>query len=328
MKNRVLSGHRPTGKLHLGHYFGTLVKWVELQENPEDECFYFIADWHALTTDYADSREIQSNVRAEILDWISAGLSPEKSVLFRQSEVKSHSELSLLLGMVTPLPWLERNPTYKEVLRDLTTRDLHTFGFLGYPVLQAADILIYRAQFVPVGEDQLPHLELTREIARRFNHFYGTIFPEPQPLLTEFSRVPGLDGRRMSKSMGNHIPFSSTPEEIEQLVMKAYTDPQKIHKNSPGHPEGCVVFAYWQLVGEPEEVKVVEYECRNGLRGCVECKMQCASRIADFFAPMREKRKQLQESYPDVEILLQEGNERAREEAEQTMKLVRSAVFP
>ncbi|MFN4182961.1 MAG: tryptophan--tRNA ligase, partial [bacterium] len=235
---------------------------------------------------------------------------------------------ALLLGMVTPLPWLERNPTYKEVLRDLNTRDLSTYGFLGYPVLQAADILIYRAEFVPVGEDQLPHLELTREIARRFNHFYGPVFPEPQALLTRFPRVPGLDGRRMSKSLGNHIPFTAPPEEIEEKVMKAYTDPQKIHKNDPGHPEGCVVFAYHQLVEKPEEIQVVEYECRNGLRGCVECKKQCSARISEYFAGIREKRKQLEETYPHPETLLERGNEIAREKAEETMKLVRKVIFP
>lgn len=323
MKKRILSGMRPTGRFHLGNYFGALENWVRLQD--DYECFFAVVDWHALTTGYENTAELRANIREMVIDWVSAGLNPEKSVIFVQSQVKEHAELHLLLSMVTPLSWLERVPTYKEQLRELEGREINTYGFLGYPVLQAADILIYKAEVVPVGEDQLPHIELTREIARRFNHFYGPVFPEPQALLGKAAVLPGLDGRKMSKSYGNHIMLAASPAEVEEKVKLMVTDPARIRKKDPGHPEVCNVFTFHRLFN-PAGWSEVEVQCRAGEIGCVECKRQLARFVDNFLEPIRAKREEL-EKHPDlVEDIIREGNKKAKEVATRTMAEVRAAM--
>jgi tryptophanyl-tRNA synthetase len=321
-RKRILSGMRPTGKLHIGHLFGTLNNWVKLQD--EYECFNMVADWHALTTGYEDTSGIVSNTREMVLDWLAAGLDPKKAVMFRQSDVIEHAELHLLFSMITPLGWLFRCPTYKEQLKELKDKDLHTYGFLGYPVLQAADICIYKANAVPVGEDQLPHLELTREIVRRFNNFYGNVLAEPQALLTSFARVPGIDGRKMSKSYGNAITLDEEPESIRKKVQQMFTDPTKMRANDPGHPEGCVVFAF-QAIFNPE-YKPIEEECKRGARGCVACKRSLAELLIKALEPIREKRREYAAQKDLVNDILNEGKVKAQETASRTMEEVRTAV--
>jgi tryptophanyl-tRNA synthetase len=322
MKKRILSGMRPSGKLHVGHLYGALKNWVQLQD--EYQCFYMVADWHALTTDYADTSNIKENSREMVIDWLTAGLDPEKSVIFRQSDIIEHAELFLLLSMVTPLGWLFRCPTYKEQLKEIKDKDIHTFGFLGYPVLQAADILIYKAHAVPVGEDQLPHLELTREICRRFNNYYGELFPEPQAILTKSARVPGIDARKMSKSYGNAITLGEEPDDIKKKVQQMFTDPSKIRANDPGHPEGCVVFAFHEIF--TTGFKMIEAECKKGARGCVACKKQLTDALSASLAPLREKRKTISADKILVERILTEGGKKAKEAAFATMAEVRKAV--
>jgi tryptophanyl-tRNA synthetase len=321
-KKRILSGMRPTGKMHIGHLHGALSNWVKLQD--EYETYHMVADWHALTTDYADTSGIIPNTREMVIDWLTAGLDPKKSVIFRQSDIMEHAELNLLLSMVTPLGWLFRCPTYKEQLQEIKNKDLHNLGFLGYPVLQAADIIIYKANAVPVGEDQLPHIELTREIVRRFNNFYGGVFPEPKGLVTKFARVPGTDGRKMSKSYGNAIALDEEPDEIKKKVQTMFTDPQKIRANDPGHPEGCVVFAFHSIYNPG--VKACEAECKAGSRGCVACKKELMQFLIDGLAPLREKRKQIAADKGLVENVLEDGRKRASETARATMEEVRKAM--
>ncbi len=391
---RVVSGMRPTGKLHLGHYFGVIRNWVKLQD--EHECFFFIADWHALTTAYKNTKELRKNIREVMIDWVALGLDPDKSVLFIQSKVKEHAELCLLLGMLTPKSWLELNPTYKdlkynllrlvdlerefkerlrkvadklqrelpfkitkedefkehllesltqtliealfegevepEILRRLNVskRDFYetdTFGFLGYPVLQTADILIYKGEAVPVGEDQLPHIELSREIARRFNRLYGKLFPEPKALLTETPKIPGTDGRKMSKSYGNAVFFTDTKEEVEKKVMKMFTDPQKIRKNDPGRPEICPVFAWHKLFTKDENlISRIESDCKSGKLGCVECKRILIKYLEEFLEPIREKRVELEKRVEELEEKFLKNSEKAREIASRTMEEVRKAM--
>ncbi|MDQ7037945.1 MAG: tryptophan--tRNA ligase [Aquificota bacterium] len=390
---RIVSGMRPTGKLHLGHYFGVIRNWVRLQG--EHETLFFIADWHALTTAYRKVSELERNIKEVMIDWITLGLDPEKSVLFIQSRVKEHAELHLLLSMITPKSWLEWNPTYKdmkynllrirdlqiqfrgglrdvvrefigmipykvedferfeerlledlsetfisalfegEIERDILKRlnvskkefyDTDTYGFLGYPVLQAADILIYKGEGVPVGEDQLPHIELTREIARRFNSLYGELFPEPQALLTETPRLPGTDGRKMSKSFGNAIFFSDTREEVSTKVMKMFTDPQKLRKNDPGRPDICPVFSYHRIFSEKGTVSAIDRDCRAGKLGCVDCKKMLLENLEAFLEPFREKRKEVEARVEDVEEIFEEGSARAREMARSTMEKVRDLM--
>ena len=314
---------RPTGKLHIGHYFGALSNWATLQETYD--CFYMVADWHALTTDYANTSGIIGNSREMVLDWLACGIDPEKSVIFRQSDVPAHAELNLLLGMITPLGWLFRCPTYKEQLTEIKDKDLHNLGFLGYPVLQAADITLYLADAVPVGQDQLPHLELTREIVRRFNNLYGNVLVEPQAILTKSARVPGLDMRKMSKSYGNAIILDDEPEIISSKLMKqAFTDPTRAKATDPGHPDGCAVFAYHQLFNP--EASAREAECKAGSIGCVACKKHCAQLMAEGLAPVREKRKQFAAEKGLVESILELGRRRATDAAEATMAKVRSAL--
>jgi tryptophanyl-tRNA synthetase len=313
---------RPSGKLHVGHLFGALHNWVKLQD--EYDCFYMVADWHALTTDYGDTSSIADNCREMVIDWLAVGIDPKKSVIFRQSDVPEHAELFLLLSMITPLGWLFRCPTYKEQLKEVKSKDLHTFGFLGYPVLQSADILLYQANAVPVGEDQLPHLELTREICRRFNNLYGEIFPEPQALLTPAARVPGIDARKMSKSYGNAISLGEDAGEIKKKVQQMFTDPLKIRAKDPGHPGGCVVFAFHQLYNPAADVR--KDECIGGTIGCVACKAQLVEFLEAAIAPLREKRHILSQQKGLVEDILNEGKVRARSVTEKTMHMVRKAI--
>lgn len=324
VKKRILSGMRPTGPLHLGNLHGALANWKSMQD--DYECFFFIADWHALTSDYDTTAPIQGYVMDIFLDWLSVGLSPEKCTLFVQSHVKEHAELFLLLSMITPLPWLERNPTYKEQIDQLKNKDLSTFGFLGYPVLQAADIIMYKANGVPVGIDQAPHVELTREITRRFNYFYGDIFPIPETILTETPKILGLDRRKMSKSYNNAIFLSDSPEQIRKRVGEMITDPQRARRTDPGNPDVCNVFSFHQLYSDQETVKRIDPECRQAKIGCVECKQEMAESLVQVLAPIREKREYY-EAHPDIVMAIaEEGNRKAQETACQTMEEVRKAV--
>jgi tryptophanyl-tRNA synthetase len=324
-RKRILSGMRPTGRLHLGNLHGALENWVQLQDRYE--CYFFVADWHALTTDYASPEAIRDNTWDMILDWLSAGLDPQLSTLFIQSDIKEHAELYLLLGMITPLAWLERNPTYKEQQQQLDQKDLATYGFLGYPVLQAADIIIYRANGVPVGKDQLPHIELTREIARRFNFMYKSeIFPVPDGLLTESPVLPGLDGRKMSKSYGNCIFITEPEKEITEKISKMMTDPQRIRRHDPGDPEISPVFAYHKLYSSPEEIAEVAEGCRTAGIGCVDCKKILIRNVISRLAPIREKRLELEKRIGEVKEIIAEGDNKARREAGITMDLVRRAI--
>lgn len=324
MKGRVLSGMQPSGKLHLGNLFGALQNWVRIQE--EYECFYFIADWHALTSNYADVSEIRSNIKSMLIDWISAGLDPEKSTIFIQSRVLEHAELHLLLSMITPLPWLERVPTYKEKQEELKDRDLCTFGFLGYPVLQAADILIYKADFVPVGVDQLPHLEITREIARRFNNFYGEVFPEPQALLTEYPKISGIDGRKMSKSYGNAVYLSDPPEEVERKIKMMVTDPARIKRSDPGNPDVCPLHSLHKVFGNDEEINRIDRECRTAEIGCTDHKRMLIRDVLNILRPLSEKRKELEAKPGLLDSIISSGVEKAKRVASETMTHVREAM--
>jgi tryptophanyl-tRNA synthetase len=323
MKKRILSGMRPTGKLHLGNYVGALENWVSLQG--EYENYHMVADWHALTTAYMNTKSIRQDTIEMVIDWVAAGIDPKKSVVFVQSHVKEHAELHLFLSMLVTMPRLERNPTVKEMVRDLGLQQEVSYGLMGYPVLQAADILMYRAHAVPVGEDQAPHVELTREIARRFNRLYGEVFPEPDVILTNFPRLPGLDGRRMSKSLGNVILLSDSPEIIEKKVAGAVTDPQKIRKGDPGRPEICLIFTYHKKFN-PDAVAGVESGGRAGSLGCVECKRMLSKALAEYFEEFRRRRENLASNLDEVHALLEDGDRRAREAAGRTMSLVRDAM--
>ncbi len=323
MEKRILSGMRPTGKLHLGNYAGALENWVKLQG--EYHSYHMVADWHALTTSYMNARAIKDDVLDMVMDWIAAGIDPNSSVIFIQSRIKEHAELHLLFSMLVTMPRLERNPTVKEMVRDLGLKDEVSYGLFGYPVLQAADILMYRAHAVPVGEDQAPHVELTREIARRFNRLYGEVFPEPEVILTSFARLPGLDGRRMSKSLGNVILLSDPPEVIGKKIAGAVTDPQKVRKGDPGRPEVCLVFTYHQKFN-PGAVPEVESGCRSGDLGCVQCKRMLAEAISEYFKEFRRKREALAADLDAVRAIIDDGNKRARAAAQETMALVRDAM--
>jgi tryptophanyl-tRNA synthetase len=323
-KKVVLSGMRSTGKIHLGNYFGALKNWVELQDTYR--CFYMAADWHALTSDYADTSQVAENTIEMVSDWIAAGLDPERSVIFIQSLVPEHAELHLLLSMITPLGWLERVPTYKEQIAQIENRDLATYGFLGYPVLQTVDIAIYRAHFVPVGEDQASHLEFARELVRRFHHFYGEVFPEPRILLTPTPRVPGIDGRKMSKSYDNAINLSDPPEVIRKKCMQMFTDPQRVRRTDPGRPEVCNLYDFHRLLSPPELQERVARECRAAAIGCVDDKKIIAQVIIDYLEPMRRRREELARDRHLVLDILEDGTRRARERAQETIELVRSAI--
>jgi tryptophanyl-tRNA synthetase len=386
---RIVSGMRPTGKLHLGHYFGVIKNWLKLQDS--NECFFFVADWHALTNKYKETSDLKQNIYDLVIDWLSCGINPEKSTIFVQSGVKEHSELALLFGMITPKSWLELNPSYKDLkfnlifqyirdflfgknikidqdklheivykafyhkkdidyeglTKDLTDlkikqeivneivhnikegdigKDIDTFGFFGYPILMAADILIYNADAVPVGEDQLPHIEITREIARRFNNLYSPIFKEPQALLTESSKLLGTDGRKMSKSYNNTIALSEPRKTLEKKVLSMKTDPQRLKKTDPGRSEICNVFSYHKYFTDSQEVDKIQVKCRNAEIGCVECKRILFENIDKFLSPIREKRKEYEENIGYIEKIITSGTEKAREVAKENMKDVRNAM--
>jgi len=386
---RIVSGMRPTGKLHLGHYFGVIKNWLKLQDS--NECFFFVADWHALTNKYKETSDLKQNIYDLVIDWLSCGINPEKSTIFVQSGVKEHSELALLFGMITPKSWLELNPSYKDLkfnlifqyirdflfgknikidqdklheivykafyhkkdidyeglTKDLTDlkikqeivneivhnikegdigKDIDTFGFFGYPILMAADILIYNADAVPVGEDQLPHIEITREIARRFNNLYSPIFKEPQALLTESSKLLGIDGRKMSKSYNNTIALSEPRETLEKKVLSMKTDPQRLKKTDPGRPEICNVFSYHKYFTDLQEVDKIQAKCRNAEIGCVECKRILFENVDKFLSPIREKRKEYEENIGYVEKIIITGTQKAKEAAKENMKNVRNAM--
>jgi tryptophanyl-tRNA synthetase len=323
---RVLSGMRPTGKLHLGNYMGALANWVKLQD--QYDCYFFIADWHALTTDYADTSNLLDNTREVILDFLAAGLDPERSVLFVQSKVPQHAELHLLLSMITSLGWLERVPSYKEQQENLVGKDLTTYGFLGYPLLQAADILIYQPKFVPVGQDQVAHVELTREVARRFNQFYKLngeeVLPEPQSLLTPSPKLPGTDGRKMSKSYGNTILLSDPEPDVRKKLKTMVTDPARVRRSDAGDPDKCPVGDLHKVFSSPETLAKVYEGCRSAGIGCIECKGWAADALVQVLAPIQERRAGFSES--DVKNILDVGSTRAALRAEQTMVEVRAAM--
>jgi tryptophanyl-tRNA synthetase len=323
-KKRILSGMRPTGPLHLGNLHGALANWVEMQEHYD--CFFFIADWHALTSDYENSGHILGYVRNMLIDWLSAGLLPDKSTLFIQSRIKEHSELFLMLSMITPVPWLERNPTYKDQIVQLSNKDLSTFGFLGYPVLQAADIIMYKANGVPVGVDQVPHVEITREIARRFNYLYGEVFPEPESILTQTPKILGIDRRKMSKSYNNAIFISDTPDEITGKVAKMLTDPQRARKSDPGDPDVCNVYEFHRLYSDQPTIDRINTECRTAEIGCVECKQIMAQYLVKALEPIREKRAYYEARPQRIDDIIADGCNKARQVARQTMEEVREAV--
>ncbi|MFZ0132931.1 MAG: tryptophan--tRNA ligase [Desulfobacterales bacterium] len=323
-KKRVLSGMRPTGPLHLGNLLGALANWVEMQATYD--CFFFIADWHALTSDYEKPDHITEFSREMMIDWLSVGLSPDKSTLFVQSRVKEHAELYLLLSMITPVPWLERNPTYKDQILQLDSKDLSTFGFLGYPVLQAADIIMYKPAGVPVGVDQVPHVEITREIARRFNFLYGDVFPEPEALLTETPKILGTDRRKMSKSYSNAIYLSDDPVVIAAKVAQMITDPQRARRSDPGDPDVCNVFSFHKLYTDPATVADIDRQCRAARIGCVECKKLMGANLTKALEPIRDKRHYYESRPKLVEDIMHAGSDRARQVACATMAEVRAAV--
>ena len=321
-KKRILSGMRPTGKLHIGHYVGALENWIKLQD--EYQNFHLIADYHVLTTDL-NTDDVYQNTIDMLIDWLAAGLDPNKSPMFRQSQIKEHTELQLIFSMLITVHRLERNPTLKDQIRDLHIE--HTiYGHLGYPVLQSADILLYKGDFVPVGADQVPHIEITREIARKFNTQYGKVFPEPKPLLTRFARLPGLNGdAKMSKSLNNTILLSDEPIVVKAKLKKAVTDPQKIRKGDPGRPEICLVFSYHKKFN-PDEIPEIEKGCRSGELGCFDCKMNCASKISSLLEPIIEKRKYYENNMNEVKDILLDGEKKGRAEAEKTMVEVREKM--
>lgn len=323
-KMRIISGMRPTGRLHLGHYHGVLKNWLRLQET--HDCFFFVADWHGLTTEYASPEVVSNSTRDLLIDWLSVGLDPEKAVIFIQSQVKEHAELHLLLSMITPLGWLERVPSYKEMQQELSNKDLSTYGFLGYPLLQTADIVLYDGEKVPVGADQVPHIELSREIVRRFNHLYGKTLIEPQPLLTEAPKLLGLDRRKMSKSYDNCLYLSDPPEEIERKVKTAITDPARIRRDDPGNPDICLIYDYHKLHSSSEEIARVDRDCRSAKLGCVEDKKRMAEIINSFLEPIRKRREDLLKNDSEIDDIIRRGRERAMAVAEKTMEKVRKAM--
>jgi tryptophanyl-tRNA synthetase len=328
VKKRVVSGMRTTGKLHLGNYVGALANWVKMQD--QYDCSFFLADWHALTTDYADASKVKENSLEVTLDWLAAGLDPERCLIFAQSYVPQHAELHLLFSMVTPLGWLERVPTYKEQRENITDKDLSTYGFLGYPVLQAADILVHKGELVPVGEDQVAHVELTREIARRFNQFYQLkgkpIFPEPQVLLTPTPKLPGTDGRKMSKSYGNTVMLTDPEPVVRQKLKTMKTDPARIKRTDPGDPDKCPVGDLHKIFSSKETMAKVYDGCRSAGIGCIECKGWAADALVQILNPMQERRKKYEENPKLAWDILEAGSAKARAVAGATMSVVREAI--
>ncbi len=321
---RVVSGMRPTGRLHLGHLHGALTNWIELSE--DYECFFFSADWHALTSDYADTGAIRENTREMVIDWISAGLDPEKCTIFVQSRVKAHAELYLLLSMYTPLPWALGCPTFKEQQEQIEDKDLNTLGFLGYPILQAADILVYRAHFVPVGRDQIPHIEITRDVARRFNNFLGDVLVMPEGRLTVVPKIPGTDGRKMSKSYGNAINLTDTPKEVRTKVSTMMTDPARQRRTDPGNPEICPVYTLWQAYDDHANLEWIRKGCTSAGIGCLDCKKPLIEKIENRLEPIRARRAEFENQPEKLDRIIEEGNERARQATEEVMRDVRGAL--
>ncbi|MEF2145317.1 MAG: tryptophan--tRNA ligase [Desulfovibrionaceae bacterium] len=324
-RQRIVSGMRPTGPLHLGHYFGVLVNWIQLQENYD--CFFFVADWHALTSEYADPSRIKGFVPGLVLDWVAAGLDESKCVIYQQSAVKEIAELHLLLSMLTPLGWLERCPTYKEQKQQLVQKDLNTYGFLGYPVLMSSDILIYRPHAVPVGHDQLPHLELCREIARRFNFLtQGQYLPEPKDMLTPDAKLPGLDGRKMSKSYGNSIGLGEPMSDVQPKIMSMLTDVNRKRKTDPGDPDICNLFPYHKLMTDDETQAEIQAGCRDCSWGCVDCKKKLVQSMEAFLTPLHERRAALEKDPDRLNAILEQGNVKARKAARETVEEVRKLL--
>jgi len=325
-KKRIVSGMRPTGNLHLGNYEGALKNWIRLQDSGEYDCFYFIADLHALTSDYADTSAIKPNTIDMVCDWLAAGLDPERSTIFVQSMIPEHSELHVMLSAVTPLGWLERVPTYKEQRENITEKDIGNYAFLGYPVLQAADIIMYKADYVPVGKDQASHVELTREIVRRFNNFFGDVFPEPKELHTEVPVLPGTDGRKMSKSYGNAIYLVDSPDVVREKARMMITDRTRIKRTDPGHPESCDVCQMHRFFLSSSDAERLDDDCRNARIGCVDRKRALADSILERYGAIAERSRKLREEPDHVISIIKEGSRRARAEAQKTMAEVRRAI--
>jgi tryptophanyl-tRNA synthetase len=327
-RKRVLSGMRSTGKLHLGNFVGALDNWIRMQDH--FDCFFFVADWHALTSDYADTSRIKQNSLDVLMDWLAAGLDRERCTMFIQSHVPQHAELHLLFSMITPLGWLERVPTYKEQQENISGKDLNTYGFLGYPLLQAADILIYKGDFVPVGEDQVPHVELTREVARRFNQFYSLhgspVFPEPQPLLTPTPKLPGTDGRKMSKSYGNTIMLTDPEPVVRQKLKTMMTDPARVRRTDPGNPDVCPVGDLHKIFSDADTIARVNEGCRSAGIGCIECKTWAANSLVSVLAPMQERREKYEQNPQLAWDILEDGSARARKIASATINEVRESM--
>jgi len=323
-KKRVLSGIQPSGKLHIGNLVGALQNWVKIQD--DYECYYFIADWHALTSQYSDTSQVKEYIKDVLVNCLAAGLDPDKVTIFQQSRVLEHAELHLLLSMITPLGWLERVPSYKEKQLEVKNKDLNTYGFLGYPLLQSADIMMYRANYVPVGVDQVPHLEITREIARRFNNMYGEVFPEPDALLTQFPKVPGIDGRKMSKTYGNCIFLSDSPEEVEQKIRTMTTDPQRIKRTDKGDPELSPVFQLHKIFSSKDEQDEVAEGCRTAGIGCIDCKKVLIKNLMTVLEPIWERRSELLDNPDRLEEIISVGSQKAKEAASITMSQVRKSI--
>lgn len=323
-RKRVLSGMQPSGLLHLGNLLGALENWKALQD--QYDCFFFIADWHALSTNYADTSRIREFVHEMLVDWLAVGIDPNKATIFVQSSNPDHAILHLLLSMITPIPWLERNPTYKEKQEQIADRDLATYGFLGYPVLQAGDILLYKADFVPVGKDQLPHLELTRELARRFNSLYKGVFREPQELLTSFPKVLGTDGRKMSKSYGNTINLSDTEPVLRQKLKTMVTDPARVRRTDPGNPDICPVYDFHKIYSQPAVIERVNRECRTAEIGCIDCKKLAADVMVAKLSPVWDARKTISNDPKQVQDIVEAGAERAKKASHQTLEEVKDAM--
>ena len=323
-KKRVLSGIQPSGKLHIGNLVGALQNWVKIQD--QYECFYFIADWHALTSQYSDTSNLKEYTTDVLVNCLAAGLDPEKATMFQQSRVLEHAELHILLSMVTPLGWLERVPSFKEKQLEVKDKDLNTYGFLGYPLLQSADILIYRANHVPVGVDQMPHLEITREICRRFNNFYGELFPEPEGLLTNFPKVPGTDGRKMSKTYNNCVFLSDSPEEVDKKIRTMTTDTQRIKRTDKGDPELSPVFQLHKIFSSKEEQDEVAAGCRTAAIGCIDCKKVLIKNLFKVLEPIWERREHFLGKPDLLEDILNSGSVKAKQAAAETMELVRKAI--
>jgi len=324
MKKRILSGMRPTGKLHLGHLVGALDNWIKLQD--EYECFFMVADWHALMSEYENTQGLLDNTIDNVVDWLACGIDPKKSTIFIQSHVPEHLELFMIFSIITPLGLLERCPTYKEQLREVSNRDLSTYGFLGYPVLQAADILVYKAEVVPVGQDQLPHLELTRQIARKFNNiFKNEFFPDPKALLTQTNRLMGLDGRKMSKSYNNYIALSESPEAVAKKIQSMFTDPTRIKLSDPGHPDKCNVHSYYAVFA-PQEKKELDELCRKSKIGCTECKKNLAKIIIKVLEPIQDKRNALLRDKKKIKDILDDGEKKAKVIAAKTILEVKQLI--